>query len=1416
VDSKSWLREKPTLIVPIFIKSQKRCRIASVLNQDTAMKRANMRRASIVVGIVLLLSAATEICQAASQVVSWGYYWIGKSGIFSPVASPPELPNAIAVAGGAGHSLALQADGTVVGWGDNTFGQITIPMTLNRVVAIAAGDYHSLALRADGTVIAWGDNSSGQTSVPAGLTNVVAISAGFVHSVALRSDGTVIAWGDNGSGQTNVPAGLKNVIAISSRNAYSLALVADGTVVAWGNNYYGQCNVPGDLTNAVTIAAGGEQGVALTADGRLVAWGDNSFGEITTPVGLTNVIKLAAGGIHNLALQDDGTVAAWGAGTTIDVASGGDYGQSIVPSGLTNVAEISAGYIHSLALLRTGPPVLTGPMVNRTVLATSTARFLASANGAQPLKYQWRFNGTNLPGANSALLELTNIQINQAGRYSLVVTNQFGTITSAEMQIAVAPLFITNQPQSQLVLAGQTVSLEADPTGLNPFSFQWYFNGAVLPGATNSTLKLTNVQAQNAGTYAVSVGNPLGVVMSSNATVALTQVKVWGGYFVDTLTNLPINLGNVVALAGGIYQCVALRDDGTVVAWGGDNYYGELNVPSNLTGVTAVSAGDRFNLALKADGTVAGWGWNGYGQITIPHGLSNVVAVAAGYTQSLALRKDGSVVGWGSPAVVPPGISNIVAISASQGFSMGLRADGSVTVWSTSDGSSMYVPPEATNVIAIAAGQVHELALKNDGSVLAWGSDGSPVAVPQNLSNVMAIAAGQHHSLALKNDGTIVAWGDNSLGQCQVPIGLTNVTAIAAGYLHSLALVQAGAPVLRSDLANSVVVYGANAYFHVAAVGAGPLTYQWQCNGTNILNATNSTLEVENVGPNDSGPYSVIVSNSYGSVTTSGASLGVVPFIINQYPTNQYTFRGGAVSLSVAATSQPPLSYQWQFNGADIPDATNSLLTLTNAQLSQAGQYRVVVSNGMGTLASPNVAVEIGQVIVWGDNEFNQLNLPQGLTNIVAVASGDFHNLALRSDGTVVGWGSIGTPAGMTNITAIAAGYNYDLALTADGTVVLWGQNSTALEGSPKGSSNFVAIAAGESHCLALTADGHIVTWGDMSVVPAGLTNVAAIAAGQSHSLALLTNGTVVAWGNNDWGQTNVPPGLTNVVAIAAGFAHSMALRSDGTVTVWGSNHYGQANIPSGLSNVMAISAGGNHCLAMLNDRTVVSWGDSIGQIIPPAYATNLVMVSAGGGQNIAILDSLWPLIIPVRPSRPISDAVQPARKPRGLLDNSVPVTQFFRVFNRSLFTFGAVRVHISNLPPLTWVLNPSGLDLGGNPFVQSSGALTPGASAIIEVGYLTPDELIPNVTIHSDVVFPQAISRYARQMNGDFQLEFAPLNKGNYYIEYSEDLLNWRTAYHGVPSNEVLVKWVDSGPPYSETPPMVQPQRFYRVLLAP
>jgi transcriptional regulator of NAD metabolism len=137
-------------------------------------------------------------------------------------------------------------------------------------------------------------------------------------------------------------------------------------------------------------------------------------------------------------------------------------------------------------------------------------------------------------------------------------------------------------------------------------------------------------------------------------------------------------------------------------------------------------------------------------------------------------------------------------------------------------------------------------------------------------------------------------------------------------------------------------------------------------------------------------------------------------------------------------------------------------------------------------------------------------------------------------------------PAGLSGVTSIAAGTGHNLALKSDGTVVAWGDNSSGQINVPAGLSGVTSIAAGSAHSLALKSDGTVVAWGNNSTgqinVPVGLSGVTAIAAGVAHSMALTGGGRVFAWGQNNAGQLNVPTALPPVISIAAGMDHSLAL----------------------------------------------------------------------------------------------------------------------------------------------------------------------------------------------------------------------------------------------------------------------------------
>lgn len=314
-----------------------------------------------------------------------------------------------------------------------------------------------------------------------------------------------------------------------------------------------------------------------------------------------------------------------------------------------------------------------------------------------------------------------------------------------------------------------------------------------------------------------------------------------------------------------------------------------------------------------------------------------------------------------------------------------------------------------------------------------------------------------------------------------------------------------------------------------------------------------------------------------------------------------------------------------------------------------------------------------GTVWAWGDNTSGQLGnnssvsytsdavRVSGLTGVTALAAGYLAGYALKSDGTVWGWGynasgqlgndsTIESPVpvqahGLTGIKAIASSGVDGYALKSDGTVWAWGDGESGELGSSApdssvpvqvyGLTGVTAIAAGADFACALKSDGTVWTWGGadgpvgtstwwVPVQVPGLTGVTAMAGGEFTAYALKSDGTVWAWGGNPFGElgndstinsSSTPvevSGLTSATAIAAGENAGYALKSDGTVWAWGWNALGQLGDGSytdsyhpvqvtGLMGVTAIAGGFDNGYALKSDGTAWDWGsdenDNLGTI---------------------------------------------------------------------------------------------------------------------------------------------------------------------------------------------------------------------------
>ncbi len=812
----------------------------------------------------------------------------------------------------------------LVGWGVNYFGEQTFPLTLTNVMAIATGDanlsYLNLMLKADSSVIGWGSvigTSNYNLTIPADLSNAVAISAGHTHGLVLENDGTVVAFGDNSSGEATPPGGLSSVAAVAAGDGWSLALKDDGTVVAWGDNSYGEATPPPGLTNVVAISAGGVHGLALKDDGTVVGWGYNTVGEGIAPAGLSNVVAIAAGYWHNLALKSDGTVVGWGDNL---------YGESSPPAGLSNVIAIAASYTLSLALRNDGMVV------------------------------PW---GDNFYGQSTLPPGLSNVvAIAAGGEYGLALLQNPAT--------HIPPTIWWQGETNQIVPSDQTFLLSPCVNGSQPMSFQWYFNDSPLAGQTNSWLMVQSIQPGQAGNYQFTASNNYGSVTSQVTAVIespgilnqpISQSSLAGGTIAFSATAA----GSGTLFYQWYFNGSPLADDGRVNG----------STTTNLT-ISNVQSNDIGSYELVVT--------NSYGSAT---------SQAATFTLLLPANITSQPV---STSVV---LSNNAAFSAAAGgtapllyqwFSNGspLTDGGPISGSSTTNLSIANVQTNdgglyqliVTNNYGVSTSSVVTLTVLLPAIITSQPTNLSVVLSSNAVFSASAIGDAPLNYQWYFN-GTPLTDGGQVSGSTTTNLTIANIQTNNAGPYQLIVTNNYGSATsavanltelfpatITSQPTNRIATASSNASFTVAAAGTAPLNYQWYFGGTVLTNggrisgATSANLAISNTQTNDSGAYQAIVTNDYGSATSSVATLTVdAPVQITCQPASQAVLLSSNVSFTVTAVGTA-LNYQWYFNGTLLSDggriggSVTPTLSITNVQSGDAGGYVVVVSNLLNSMTS--------------------------------------------------------------------------------------------------------------------------------------------------------------------------------------------------------------------------------------------------------------------------------------------------------------------------------------------------------------------------------------------------------------------------------------------------------------------------------
>ncbi len=609
-------------------------------------------------------------------------------------------------------------------------------------------------------------------------------------------------------------------------------------------------------------------------------------------------------------------------------------------------------------------PVITTQPASQSVNVGANASFNVVATGTG-LTYQWYKNTVAIGSATSDTLALTNVQLADAGSYTVKVTNAGGDVTSSAAVLTVntpaVAAAITTQPAGQTVNAGASASFSVTATGTAPLTYQWKKGGVDIGGATSASYTIANTVTGDSGSYTVVVTNSVNSATSNAAVLTVNS----GSGSAPAITTQPVSR-NVVAGSGVTLTVAATGTGPFTYQWKKDSTdisgaTGASLVLANLSPsdsgnyavvVTNAGGGTPSSVARLAVAPAGALSWQSYDATTGARVSANAAIFDPAtntYTFTVPANSAQTLVtGSFVPLVLskPATGSNNLPVTFSMKASGGYGINGSVQFAYTgfglfNDGGTL---PAATGNFTDDKGLWIEL----------YQSTGAVSMKPQSVTSATPFCPAG----LLKMD-------------INSPYGMGTGTGGALGTLADNVLVDM--TVRPSALASGAVQLGTSTST-VATSG-----------GAFVDNATNGTVINRRVYSSASSGLSVasasITFNEFGyqfqNATASEVTLQLSnftgltppPYFTTQPPSSMIVTTGESVTFTAVAAGSPT-SYQWQVstNGgtsfANISSGSNAsaataALTLTNVQSADAGLYQLIATNAAGSTASAQITVTV-------------------------------------------------------------------------------------------------------------------------------------------------------------------------------------------------------------------------------------------------------------------------------------------------------------------------------------------------------------------------------------------------------------------------------------------------------------------------
>lgn len=483
------------------------------------------------------------------------------------------------------------------------------------------------------------------------------------------------------------------------------------------------------------------------------------------------------------------------------------------------------------------------------------------------LTYQWRKNSANLSGQTSPTFSASNITVGDSGTYDVVITNSFGSVTSAPVVVTVN----SDSPPSSAVVSpvaatrgvGALFTFTLSANGSTPFTYQWKKGGVNLPNQTNATLVLSNLTLGDAGTYTCGVTNFLGGTLSSAGVLTVNAVAGTtaglnftdsGETVTDTALGIPVANWSNLPGANGSQAAGALTvtwtsantwKQGTPAPAGdAEVFYGYLDDGNGGNTVTISGLQSVYGAYVVQALGATDWGT----------GLLNV-AITNGQTLTYSMALPGSAAFAAVSSVSEPLYDNVIKLTGLQGSSGGLR--GGLAGIIITDKPVITTQPQAP-VATLYSGYPITLSAAAIGVpslTYQWRKGGSNISGATNATYADAFAS-------LGDSGNYDVVVANQFGS------VTSVVAAITVVDAPPANVTASPATLAGCVSGTVV-------FAVTADGSIPATYQWYKGASALSGQTGAALMLANLQLSDAGNYSCAVTNAFGGEVSSIATLTV-------------------------------------------------------------------------------------------------------------------------------------------------------------------------------------------------------------------------------------------------------------------------------------------------------------------------------------------------------------------------------------------------------------------------------------------------------------------------------------------------------------------------------------------------------------